>query len=97
MAENTDGRVLIGGKRAGFQGAMPGVLEEAIISLERSRPLYLAGGFGGITLDIIRALDPNLAEWLTPFRGTPTADERVSAGLQTRDNKLARTRSGHLE
>jgi hypothetical protein len=46
-------RVLIGGRRRGFQGDMPGLVEEALISLEERRPLYLVGGFGGATLDMI--------------------------------------------
>jgi hypothetical protein len=47
LSTHTDARVLIGGKLSGFQGTMPGVIEEAKIALEAQQPLYLAGGFGG--------------------------------------------------
>ena len=56
MATRTRGRVLIGGKRAGFQGEIPGLMEEALISLENGHPVYLSGGFGGVTADIAKAL-----------------------------------------
>jgi hypothetical protein len=49
MAEETDARLLIGGRVTGFQGRMPGILEEALYAIEQGRPLYLAGGFGGAT------------------------------------------------
>ena len=34
MIGETDGRVFMGGKRSGFTGAMPGLLEEAIMAVE---------------------------------------------------------------
>ena len=58
MASNADARIVIGGKREGFRGAMPGIFEEVLFALERRQPLYLAGGFGGATLDVIRKLRP---------------------------------------
>ncbi|KPP83038.1 MAG: hypothetical protein HLUCCA04_02885 [Oceanicaulis sp. HLUCCA04] len=82
MTNNTDARIVIGGKRAGFQGAMPGVVEEVLFSLERRQPLYLAGGFGGAVLDIIRALHPALAEWFPLVQGGPDPDERMLVGLK---------------
>jgi hypothetical protein len=40
-------RVVVGGKLVGFSGVIPGVVEEAYLSLKAARPLYLVGGFGG--------------------------------------------------
>lgn len=40
-------RLVIGGKLAGFSGLVPGVVEEAWLSLKRKQPMYVAGGFGG--------------------------------------------------
>lgn len=40
-------RLVIGGKRVGFSGLVPGVVEEAWLSLMQQKPLYVAGGFGG--------------------------------------------------
>lgn len=82
MTDNTDARIVVGGKRAGFQGNMPGILEEVLFSLERGQPLYLAGGFGGATLDIIRTLRPADAEWLPVLREEAAADGRLDKGLQ---------------
>jgi len=50
-------RVAIGGRRRGGD-VMPGIVEEVLLSLERRHPVYLAGGFGGTTIDIAAALDP---------------------------------------
>jgi hypothetical protein len=82
MTENSDARIVIGGKRAGFEGKMPGIVEEVLLSLERRQPVYLSGGFGGATLDIIRALRPELSEWFPPQAGTPDADARLIEGLR---------------
>ena len=40
-------RLVIGGKLTGFSGLVPGVVEEAWLSLKQKQPLYVAGGFGG--------------------------------------------------
>lgn len=77
MTANTSARIIIGGKRAGFQGDMPGVLEEVLFALERKQPLYLAGGFGGAALDAIRSLRPRYAEWFPPAQ-----DQRILKGLE---------------
>lgn len=49
MVENCDIRICAGGKSSGYQGYAPGVLEEALIAIRMGKPLYLLGGFGGIT------------------------------------------------
>lgn len=82
MAEHISGRILIGGKRSGFQGDLPGIIEEAIISIELKQPLFLVGGFGGVTHDIVRALKVDDAAWLprNPTAGEP--DKRMIEGIQ---------------
>lgn len=40
-------RLVLGGKMAGHTGLVPGVIEEAWLSLFHHQPLYLAGGYGG--------------------------------------------------
>lgn len=82
MTSNTNARIVIGGKREGFQGAMPGIFEEVLLALERRQPLYLAGGFGGATLDVIQTLRPAFAEWFPPVQNQPAPDKRVVAGLE---------------
>jgi hypothetical protein len=49
LADCTNARVLIGGKLQGFQGGMPGIVEEAALAVAAEQPVYLAGGFGGAT------------------------------------------------
>lgn len=80
MTANTAARVLLGGKRAGYTGAMPGVLEEALMALHAKQPLYLAGGFGGITLDMATAIDPR-CETLCPDGWRARLDAASAAGL----------------
>jgi len=80
MATKTQGRVLIGGKRTGFQGEIPGLVEEALISLEQDHPVYLAGGFGGVTADIVQALGVDDGSWLPPLADARPPDPRWEAG-----------------
>jgi len=56
QSSSTDARVLLGGQVSNFKGRMPGVAEEALLSLNNRKPLYLIGGFGGCTRDIAEAL-----------------------------------------
>lgn len=42
-------RICLGGKTSGYQGSQPGVQEEANLALECGKPLYLLGGFGGVS------------------------------------------------
>lgn len=56
MREATDARVVLGGRVTGYKGVMPGIAEEALLSLRKSQPLFLLGGFGGCTRDIAETL-----------------------------------------
>lgn len=47
MTEDCCARIVMGGRLEGFQGLVPGVVEEAWLSLKAGKPLYLLGGFGG--------------------------------------------------
>jgi hypothetical protein len=47
MCQDTDARILMGGRVSGQQGKYPGLLEEAYLTLCAGKPLYLVGGFGG--------------------------------------------------
>jgi hypothetical protein len=40
-------RILLGGKTDGYSGFLPGIFEEALVTLQHQRPLYILGGFGG--------------------------------------------------
>lgn len=52
LVESSNVRICGGGKRADFKGAMPGVLEEILLSIRRKKPLFLCGGFGGMVNDV---------------------------------------------
>lgn len=80
MAKDSQARILLGGRRAGFQGALPGVMEEALVALEHKQPLYLVGGFGGVTVDIVRALGVDSGAWLPTLQGA-VQDNRLEAGV----------------
>lgn len=58
-----DARIVLGGKVEGYRGFIPGIFEEALLSLEKRSPLYLLGGFGGATEVLAEALlaDPSAA------------------------------------
>ena len=66
----TQARVLLGGKRTGYSGDAPGLLEEAILALKNPsgpRPLFLIGGLGGITAHMVAEMDPGACgELVTP-------------------------------
>ena len=47
MEADTNARVILGGRSSGFNGFMPGVIEEFIQSSMTGHPIYLLGGFGG--------------------------------------------------
>lgn len=49
------GRICLGGKRTGFTGRAPGVVEEAWMTLTAGKPLYLSSLLGGVTSDLIAA------------------------------------------
>lgn len=81
MADNIDSRILVGGKLRGFLGAMPGVVEEAILAIERRQPIYLAGGFGGATAAVARRLDAGPLGWMPPGLPDGEDDPSVQAAL----------------
>ena len=72
MTTISQARVVVGGKLAGFKGTMPGIVEEAIDTLEASQPVYVAGGFGGAAALVARSLDLGDSSWLPD--GVPDHD-----------------------
>jgi hypothetical protein len=70
MTRMTVGRVVMGGKMGlkdrpddHYQGAMPGVIEEAILALATGQALLTLGAFGGAARDMaiaLKLLDPSL-------------------------------------
>ncbi|MDE0532568.1 MAG: hypothetical protein OXI01_14140 [Albidovulum sp.] len=98
MLENTDARIVLGGRIENYMGAMPGIAEEALLTLQDGQPLFVVGGFGGCTRDIAENL--HLVEQQTlGHRVWPGREELdnfsaadLNYGLSAEDNAtLART------
>lgn len=85
VTEHTDARVVLGGKRTGYEGRMPGVIEETILSLRARRPIFIAGGFGGAAGDVVASLGLDADGWLgLPDRsGDPGVAELVRAAAES--------------
>lgn len=49
MIGSCDCRITAGGRITGYKGWMPGVLEEVAVAIELGKPIFLIGGFGGVT------------------------------------------------
>lgn len=56
MTKDMDVRIAVGGKKSGYTGRLPGVLEEIIYTLEAKKPLYIVGGFGGVAGEVANCL-----------------------------------------
>ncbi len=56
MLTQTHARILLGGRVDQYKGTMPGIAEEALLSLQGNQPLYLMGGFGGCARDVAESL-----------------------------------------
>ena len=56
MLADIRARIVLGGRVEGYKGAMPGIAEEAHLSLDAQQPVFVLGGFGGCALDIAETL-----------------------------------------
>lgn len=50
-------RLCLGGRRSGFAGRYPGVIEEAFLAVTDKKPLYLASFLGGATEQVVDAIE----------------------------------------
>ena len=82
MTERSNARIVVGGRLSGWTGAMPGVLHEAELSIERNQPLYVAGGFGGAAAALAKAFDPTALEWMPDDMPHHGVDEDVAGHVQ---------------
>ena len=57
MAINVQARIVFGGKTSDYLGKIPGLIEEAIMTLKNDKPLYLVGCFEGAASQVIQALE----------------------------------------
>lgn len=82
IATQTQAQVLVGGQLAGFRGAMPGVIEEAIAAIQASHPVYFAGGFGGAAAAAAKVLAIDPFDWFPPDLPMTADDPQVEASLK---------------
>ena len=68
-------RILIGGKKTGFTGSMAGLLEEFKLALQHKHPIYLVGGFGGVTHMIADYIEKNNGVTIDTFLETAKTDK----------------------
>ena len=52
LAKRCDARIVVGGATENYRGTMPGVAEEALLSVKAGKPTYVVGCLGGCALDI---------------------------------------------
>ncbi len=93
----TDARVVLGGRITGYRGRMPGVAEEALLSIRTRQPLFLVGGFGGSAREVAETL--GLAKpWSGSRRNWPGQQEfegwisdSLNNGLSHEENETLAT------
>jgi hypothetical protein len=80
ITNRCDARVVVGGKLRGFQGLIPGAVEEATLSVQARQPLYVAGGFGGAAAAVARALWRAATSWYPPDFPDGVAEHAAALG-----------------
>ncbi len=102
MRSETRARIVLGGRVDGYKGVMPGIAEEAHLSLQARHPLYLIGGFGGCARDIAETIGlcdrwaGSRGEWAGRKHFSIYAPDDLHNGLTGEENlELART--PHIE
>ena len=98
MQGQTDARILLGGDTEDYRGRMPGVAEEALLSLQSGQPVFLLGGFGGCVRDVAETLGlvepwPNYhSQWTGRTEFERFGPDSLNNGLSRDENRLlART------
>ena len=79
-------RGIIGGRFSpGFKGRVPGILEEALLSIRAERPVYLIGAFGGCARLVVDALEGVKRPELTwAYQGAAAHSEELRRLYQER-------------
>jgi len=98
MRRETQARIVLGGRVEGYKGAMPGIAEEACLSLQACQPVFLLGGFGGCARDIAETIGltdrwaGSCGEWAGRSYFCRYSPDDLNNGLSEKENTvLART------
>ncbi len=81
LGEASNARVILGGLLKDLQGAIPGIIEEAIASVQATQPLYVAAGFGGAAALVAQALEIDDLGWAPDGFPARPADDRIDASI----------------
>lgn len=96
-------RVVLGGRVAGYRGDLPGIAEEALLSLEEEQPLFLLGGFGGCARDIAEALGlvehraRSYPDWPGLQRFDAFSSSDLGNGLSEEEENATLARTPHID
>lgn len=81
LMRQVDAHLILGGRRGGFLGTLPGLVEEALLALKADLPVYPAAGYGGVTADIAAALGVDGAPDIPGPSDAAPPDPRLLDGL----------------
>ncbi len=94
MTRLTDARVVLGGKTENYKGRMPGIAEEALVTLRTGKPLFVLGGFGGCASDIGQELGLvgkgplTELDWMGRSEFASFNSSSLNNGLDVRENSI---------
>lgn len=54
--DSSHARICAGGKLLGYNGKMPGVLEEILIAIDKKKPIFLLAAFGGVVGEVCKVI-----------------------------------------
>ncbi|MCY1232787.1 SLOG cluster2 [compost metagenome] len=98
MSQVSDARIVLGGRVDRYMGSMPGIAEEALLSMRIRQPLFVVGGFGGCARDIAEALalvgdrGSESSNWANRKDFREYSGKNLHNGLTAEENEiLART------
>ena len=95
MCNETDARIVLGGRVEGYKGCMPGIAEEALMSLRAGQALFLLGGFGGCARDISKSLGliesseaSKTSDWVGRVNFENFTVDDLNNGLDLEENRV---------
>lgn len=104
IVSESDYIIVAGGKKSGFKGRMPGILEEFIIAMKNKKPIYVLGGFEGVAKEIADYLQgKNLSAELEQYKEylEEITDEisidNLRNGLTFEENKQLFALENHIQ
>ncbi|TDS28027.1 TIR domain-containing protein [Halanaerobium congolense] len=68
IIDEIDAVILMGGKYFNYSGKYPGLLEEFLLAIKKQKTIFLLGGFGGVTKEIINLLKGKDSEYLSEVK-----------------------------